>query len=69
LHGLNIFSPAHNFYLDNVKFKTISEVQIAEKALSGPARIRRGSVEFGELGQQQIFQLEYFIHKHIMSEV
>jgi hypothetical protein len=69
LHGLNIFSPVHNFYLDNVQFKTISDVQIAKKAPSGPVRIRRGSVEFGELEEQQVFQLEYFIHKYIMSEV
>jgi hypothetical protein len=64
---LHIFL-AGNAYVYKVPFKTICD-QEAEQVPSSFLTMRRCGVQFGELTQSQIAQLEYFIQNYAMGQV
>lgn len=67
---LDIFSPEYQtsganmvFGLERVPIKAISDFELARISF-GAISQRRCSVQFGELTQNQRFELEYFIQKY-----
>jgi hypothetical protein len=65
---LDIFLSDGNFYLNKVPFKNISDVEMDNVPSLASIRTRRSGVQFGELTQSQIFDLEYFIQNHTVGE-
>ena len=67
-HELDIFLIGEVFHLSRVPFKIISDLRIDEKSPPSPLQMWRCGVQFGELTQNQIQELEYFIRKHTVGE-
>ena len=67
-HELDIFLIGEVFHLNRVPFKIISDLRINKKSSPSSLRMRRCGVQFGELTQNQIHELEYFIRKHTLGE-
>lgn len=65
---LSILFAYHSFYCDNVPVKTISDFEVADETPVSSITTRRRGVQFGELTQDQISQLEYFIQNHTIGE-
>lgn len=63
-YEMDIFSSANGFYLKNIPFKSISDIEVDKEFSTGHTRTRRRGVQFSELKQNQIFQLEYFIRNY-----
>ena len=59
----------NSFHLDKVPFETISDFEIGNEVPFSCVKTRRRGVQFGELTHEQIFQIEYFIRNHTISEV
>ncbi len=68
LFELDIFIIDSDFYLERVLFETISDFKTHENPFSS-ITMRRSGVRFGELGHNQVSQLEKFIQNHTISEV
>ena len=54
---------------ENIPFKDISDLNTRNEAPLDSVELRRGRVQFGELGPDQISKLEYFIQNHTIGEV
>jgi hypothetical protein len=54
-------------YLEKVPFKAISDLKLVKKKFNGSIPMRRLGVQFGELKQSQISQLEYFIGNYTLD--
>lgn len=65
---LDIFLVGDGFYLEKVPFKAISDLKLAKKKFNGSIPMRRFGVQFGELKQSQISQLEYFIRNFTLDK-
>ncbi len=65
---LDIFLIGDDFHLDKVPFKMVSDQEIPERLCPGSLKMRRCAVQFGELTQRQIFQLEDFILSYTVCE-
>jgi hypothetical protein len=57
------------FYLGKIPSKTISDFEVGEKDALGPTAVRRRGVQFGDLTQKQISQLQDFIQKYTAGKV
>ena len=68
LYELDIFIIDSDFYLERVLFEAISDFKTHENPFS-PITMRRSGVRFGELGHNQVSQLEHFIQNHTIGEV
>ena len=68
LFELDIFIIDSDFYLERVLFETISDFKTHENPFSS-ITMRRSGVRFGELGHNQVSQLENFIQNHTISEM
>lgn len=66
---LEIFSADRNFYMEKVPFKTISDFEMVNDVLCSSLIMRRSGIQFGELTDKQISQLEYFIQNLTIGEV
>jgi hypothetical protein len=66
---VDIFLVGDGFYLEKVPIKTISDIKLPKKFSNGPLPMRRCGVKFGELTQNQITQLEYFIKNYTTVEL
>lgn len=65
---VDIFLSEGDFYLGKVPIKTISDVEVVDKAPSSSTTLRRCGVKFGTLTQNQKAQLERFILYHTIGE-
>ena len=65
---LDIFTADSNFYLHEIPFKNISDFEMDNVPSLASIRMRRCGLQFGELTQSQIFDLEYFIQNHATGE-
>jgi hypothetical protein len=66
---LEIFLADNSFYLEKIPVMTVSNLQIADEVPFSSITTRRHGVQFGELLDYQISQLEYFIQNHTTGEV
>ena len=64
----DIFLTEGDFYLGKVPIETISDVEVVNKAPSGPTALRRCGVKFGKVTRSQKSQLEQFIQDHTIGE-
>ncbi|MBW2567043.1 MAG: hypothetical protein JRE24_09295, partial [Deltaproteobacteria bacterium] len=67
LYELDIFIIDSDFYLERVLFEGISDFNTHENPFSS-ITMRRSGVRFGELGHNQVSQLEHFIQNHTIGE-
>jgi hypothetical protein len=58
---IDLFISDAGFYLEQIPVKTISDLKIAGKFLSGSKKIWQRSLQFGELTDDQKSQLDEFI--------
>ena len=65
---LDILSADCGFYLGNVSFKTMSDIEIAEDVLTNSVKMRQLRVQFKKLTPSQKIKLDHFIRNH-SSEV
>ncbi len=68
-HKLDIILSERDFYLGDVSYRTISDLEIPDKAPSRSIAMRRGSLEFRKLTHNQKSRLEQFIQDHTIGEV
>ncbi len=61
---LDIYLAGKSFYLGKVPFETIWDAEIPNLSPSTSITTRRRGVQFGELTQDQVGQLRYFIRNH-----
>lgn len=66
---LDIFLKEAGFRLEKVPAKTISDSGTTKYFPFSSTKTRRQGVEFGELTQKQISQLEHFIRNYTTEEV
>ena len=66
LSELDILFAIDGFYLEKVPFKTVSdfEIHVNKDILFTSIIMRRCGVQFGDLDDKQISQLEYFLRNH-----
>ena len=65
-HRLSILLAEDSFHLTRIAFKTVWDTETKEVPLSTVA-MRRCGVEFGDLTEYQISQLEYFLENHTVG--
>lgn len=65
---LDIVVTGSDFSLEKVPFETVSDFKINKVPFSS-ITIKRCSVKFGDLTENQRSQLEYFIHDHTTGTV
>ena len=68
LFELDIFIIDGDFYLERVLFEATSDFKTYENPFSS-ITMRRSGVRFGELGHNQVSQLEHFIQNYTIGEV
>ncbi len=68
LKVLDIFRSDFSFHIDDIKAKTISDVEIIDKTLIGSKEVRRCGIQFDDLSNNQIFQLANFIQNSSSAE-
>ena len=61
INKLDIFKSDFSFYMDNIKAKTISDIEVTGENFNGSKEVRRCGVQFENLSENQISQLERFI--------
>jgi hypothetical protein len=61
---LDILSADCGFYLGNVSFKTMSDIEIAEDVPINSVKMRQLRVQFNKLTRNQKIQLDNFIRNH-----
>jgi hypothetical protein len=66
---IDIFMIEEVFHFGKVSVKTISDVAVVGGTPSSLITIRRCGVQFGELTDHQMFQLENFIKDYATGEV
>jgi hypothetical protein len=67
-HKLNIFLDEKGFRLNDVPFETVTDFGIGQTHVPS-VTVRQSGVQFGQLTDQQISQLENFIQNHTAGEV
>jgi len=65
---LDIFKSDFSFYMDNVKAKTVSDIEVIGDKINGTKEVRQCGLQFENLSESQISQLESFIHNVSMAE-
>ena len=68
LNELDIFKSDFRFYIDNIKAKTIFDLEIIDKTFVGSKEKRRCGIQFEDLSNNQLFQLENFIQNLTLAE-
>lgn len=63
---LSILLAEDSFHLTKIPFKTVWDTEAKEVPFSTLALRRRG-VEFGDLTEHQISQMQYFVEKHTVG--
>jgi hypothetical protein len=65
---LEIFSKDNDFYLREIPFKPVSEIDIEDRVPSSSMQLKQISGEFTELTENQISQLDYFLQNYTATE-
>ena len=65
---LDIFKSDFRFYIDNIKAKTILDVGIIDKKNIESKEMRRCGIQFRDLANNQISQLENIIQNFTLAE-
>ena len=68
-YEMNILSAGNKFYLENLLFKTIMDVDSAEEPSFSPIKLKRQRIQFIDLSSDQIKKLEYFLSNHTEGEM
>ena len=68
LKVLDIFKSDFSLFIDDIKAKVISDVEIIDKKLAGSKEMRRCGIQFEGLSNNQISQLMNFIQHSSLSE-
>ena len=68
LNRLDIFKSDFSFYIDDIKAKPITDIEIIDKMLIGSKETRRCGIQFEDLSMNQISQLENFIQNCTLAE-
>ena len=68
LNELDIFKSDFRFYIDNIKVKTISDMEIIDKTIIGSIELRRCGIQFEDLSNNQISRLENFIQNFTLAK-
>ena len=68
LNGLDICKSDFRFYIDNIKAKAISDLEIIDKTFIGSEEKRRCGIKFEGLSNNQLSQLENFIQNFTLTE-
>ena len=63
LHVLDILSADCGFYLEDLRFKSVSDFAVPEEFPGNPIKMRQFHLEFGRLSNAQTDKLEYFIEE------
>jgi len=66
---VDIFLAGNGFCLENIPIQTIWDLKAPKKFSNGSLPMRRCGLQFGELTDNQISELEYFIQKHTINKV
>lgn len=66
---LDILTSDTRFSVEEIPIRNISDSEIVKEYSSSNLGLRRRSVQFGKLTDDQRSQLEYFIHNHTLGEV
>lgn len=62
---LDIASSSASFYLEQVPFKAVSDLEVENGIRWSSLKVRRCGVQFGELTHNQVSLLEDFIQNHV----
>ena len=65
---LEIFSKDNNFYLREIPFKVVSEIDLENHVPCSSLQMKQISGEFSDLTEHQRSQLDYFIHHFTNAE-
>ena len=65
---LDLLSHHHDFSLNNIPVKIISNLEIGNEKPFSSTTLRRVGVQFEELTPEQRSKLEYFIQNQVMSK-
>ncbi len=68
-YEMNILSAGNKFYLENLLFKTIMDVDSAEEPSFSPIKLKRQRIQFIDLSSDQLKKLEYFLSNHTDREM
>jgi hypothetical protein len=69
LFGIDILSADNSFYLDNLSYKTVMDVETADEPSFSPIKVKRQGIKFTELTPDQLAKLKYFLQNHTDGEV
>lgn len=67
LKELDIFRSDFSFHIGVIKAKTISDIEIIDKTLIGAKEMRRCGIQFEDLSNNQLCQLETFIQNSSLT--
>ena len=67
LKELDICKSDFQFYIDNIKAKTISDLELIDKTFIGSKEKRRCGIQFKDLSNNQLFKLENFIQNFTLD--
>ncbi|MBC2693989.1 MAG: PilZ domain-containing protein [Desulfobacteraceae bacterium] len=65
---LDIILAGNGFHMKKIPCKTIADFEIINEIYFSSLKMRRHSIKFGELDNNQISELDYFIRQHTISE-
>ena len=66
---INILSAGNKFFLENLLFKTVMDVDATEEPSYSPIKLRHQRIQFVGLSSDQIRKLEYFLSNHTDGEM
>jgi hypothetical protein len=66
---MNILSAGNKFFLENLLFKTIMDVDSVEDPSFSPFKLKHQRIQFVGLSNDQIRKLEYFLNNHTDGEM
>jgi len=65
---LDIILAGNGFHIKKIPCKTISDFEITNEIYFSSLKMRRHSIKFGELDNNQISELDYFIKQYTIGE-
>ena len=68
-YEVDILSAGNKFYLENVWFKTIMDVDAADESALSPIKLKRQRIQFVNLSTDQKKKLEHFISNYTDGEM
>ena len=68
-YEMDILSAGNKFYLENVFFKTIMDVDAADESAFSPIKLKRQRIQFVNLNADQKKKLKHFISNYTDGEM